>query len=314
MDLDEIGREQLQIASKFVEYSSDPPPTAQWKEKIAKMLESADFHIDVRNERGDTALMEAAYRGNQEAVEYLLDLKANINLQGTSFGNTALGWAAINGHSSVLKTLSERKANPDITNKLGLPPAMEAAVGKKYKCVRDLVVHFGERMALDSPLYFSLWKSDRFTRRAITDGLRYVHKRGEDERMGILSSILASRRHPNVAIGVLESSKLYDRSVLKKIFTHLPPITWPEEKIERQLVLCATTPKSVCKGGDGSEDETETTLITTADPEEQMVTTGREREFSEEEGKCHGDVDVDTEISIAEEDITTRPSKRARRT
>lgn len=66
----------------------------------------------------------------------------------TSKGDTALHWAAMNGHLEVVKYLLSRGASSDRPNKLG---------GKEaQKAVRMRLI---DRVPLDTPLICAAWKS-----------------------------------------------------------------------------------------------------------------------------------------------------------
>src|SRR5436190_8672151 len=54
-----------------------------------------------------TALSYAAEKGNEAAVQLLLERKADVNAKDFD-GSTALHWAALNGHEFAVRLLLER--------------------------------------------------------------------------------------------------------------------------------------------------------------------------------------------------------------
>jgi uncharacterized protein len=61
-----------------------------------------------------------------------------LNAQNES-GNTALHWAAINGHTAILKILLEAGADPSILNKAGHDVVYEAELNDKLEAVELLL-------------------------------------------------------------------------------------------------------------------------------------------------------------------------------
>ena len=80
-----------------------------------------------RSPEGDSCLHVAAIRGDDEAIECLLDLGADVNDVG-DLGNTALHYARRAGHSSTARLLLARGADPGLRNEL-LEPAMPGEYG-----------------------------------------------------------------------------------------------------------------------------------------------------------------------------------------
>jgi ankyrin repeat protein len=76
---------------------------------------------------GETALMQAARRGNLEAVRALLASKADPNAQDARGGQTALMWAVSQGQSAVVDELLRGGAKVDADAKSGFTALMFAA-------------------------------------------------------------------------------------------------------------------------------------------------------------------------------------------
>ena len=70
---------------------------------------------------GETPLMLAARSGQSEAVAALLNAGANINVREQWNGQSALMWAAVEGHGAVVETLLERGADSVSYTHLTLP-------------------------------------------------------------------------------------------------------------------------------------------------------------------------------------------------
>jgi hypothetical protein len=72
-------------------------------------------HPDARNDRGTTALMKAADRGQVEAVVWLLEQGADPNLQ-NDWKSTALHFAAEFGHARVAAELARHGVDTSLTD------------------------------------------------------------------------------------------------------------------------------------------------------------------------------------------------------
>lgn len=77
----------------------------------ASVDELNESGVDELNESGDPPLNMAAFYGNTEAVERLLDHKAFVNFQHKKHKWTALHYAASQGRNATAKLLIDRGAN-----------------------------------------------------------------------------------------------------------------------------------------------------------------------------------------------------------
>ncbi|GES61464.1 NACHT and Ankyrin domain protein [Aspergillus terreus] len=98
--------------------------------KALRMIEKGDDVNDQDNSMGITPLHCAAYRGNEEMVELLLDNKADINAT-CKDGSTAMHLATEQGHRKIMKLLLTRRANSRTANRHGVT-ALQLAVGTAY--------------------------------------------------------------------------------------------------------------------------------------------------------------------------------------
>ena len=107
---------------------------------IAGLFLDAHAGTEIRNERGWTELMLAAFYGHNETVELLLKHGANI-FAVDSGGNTALHWAAFAGHVSCAKLLLENHADVDARSSFGWTPLLQATTRQHLAMVMLLINH-----------------------------------------------------------------------------------------------------------------------------------------------------------------------------
>lgn len=98
-------------------------------------------------EQRDKKLRKAAKRGDAAEITRLLDAGADINGAGGFWGNTALGWAADQGHIHCVRLLLDRGAKIDATNSLGWSPLVNAIVSNHGDIV-DLLLQKGTSITL----------------------------------------------------------------------------------------------------------------------------------------------------------------------
>lgn len=78
---------------------------AQGHHEIVTLLLETGVDINLRNYRGQTALMQACQHGHWEVVQTLVLFKANIHRADYLNGGTALHLAALNGHTRCIRLL-----------------------------------------------------------------------------------------------------------------------------------------------------------------------------------------------------------------
>ncbi|XP_021818874.1 probable E3 ubiquitin-protein ligase XBOS32 [Prunus avium] len=78
---------------------------AQGHHEIVSLLLESGVDINLRNYRGQTALMQACQHGHWEVVQTLVLSKATIHRADYLNGGTALHFAALNGHSRCIRLL-----------------------------------------------------------------------------------------------------------------------------------------------------------------------------------------------------------------
>ncbi|XP_064617275.1 ankyrin repeat domain-containing protein 7-like [Liolophura sinensis] len=97
---------------------------------------SAD--VNVQDERGQTALLQAVSRDDMDLLRLLIEKKADINVQDQN-EDTPLHVAASRGNVAVVHILVEQDANVNVQNKDGRTPFYVAALCGSVDVVRILV-------------------------------------------------------------------------------------------------------------------------------------------------------------------------------
>lgn len=106
-----------------------------------QLLHLAGVNVNSRGASGPPLFL-AAGEGKLNAVRYLLDEGADVNLRG-EHGNTALTEATFYGHVSVIKELVMRGADVNVISTNGTP--LDIAVGRNNVAVIDLLKHYGAK-------------------------------------------------------------------------------------------------------------------------------------------------------------------------
>ena len=87
------------------------------------LINARDVNLELRARNGDTALMLAAFKANQAAVEALLEKGAQVNQPGW----TALHYAAASGNNDIVQLLLDHFAYIDAESPNKTTPIMMAA-------------------------------------------------------------------------------------------------------------------------------------------------------------------------------------------
>jgi|SRR5690625_3319287 len=101
------------------------------RDETSELAEAYDrgFPIDVRDAKGNTALMYAAYHGNLDTLEMLIARGADINIRNERDQSPVAG-AIFKGEEEVVRLLTQAGADLDA----GTPSARQTAelFGKQY--------------------------------------------------------------------------------------------------------------------------------------------------------------------------------------
>ena len=112
--------------------------TAGNNEAVEFLLQLETVNIDHTNEEGKTALMLASERGNEDIVHSLLSAGANVNIQ-DSEGWTAVMIASEHNHISIIHMLLQANANPHLKTSDGSNAVMIASGYGNYEVVELLI-------------------------------------------------------------------------------------------------------------------------------------------------------------------------------
>ncbi|GBP60525.1 Ankyrin repeat and MYND domain-containing protein 2 [Eumeta japonica] len=94
---------------------------------FSNLLSQYKGSVDFFDENGMTTLQHAAYKGNKDMVQLLLDLGADVNSGKHEYNYTALHFGALSGNSEVCRLLLEAGAKPTVVNSVGRTAAQMAA-------------------------------------------------------------------------------------------------------------------------------------------------------------------------------------------
>ena len=108
--------------------------TAGNNEAVEFLLQLETVNIDHTNEEGRTALMLACERGHEDIVHSLLSAGANVNIQDNK-GWTALMIASEHNHISIIHMLLQANANPHLKKLNGSNALMIASFHGNYEIV-----------------------------------------------------------------------------------------------------------------------------------------------------------------------------------
>lgn len=114
---------------------------AQGHHEIVTLLLESGVDINLRNYRGQTALMQACQYGHWEVVQILILFRANIQRADGINGGTALHFAALNGHSRCIRLLlaDHIPSNPHFWNLLNENSKKEASSSEFDVRCRELL-------------------------------------------------------------------------------------------------------------------------------------------------------------------------------
>ncbi|KAL0842349.1 hypothetical protein ABMA28_014471 [Loxostege sticticalis] len=119
----ETKNEDTPTAEKTIFDAIAQGDLAEFKNILAQHKGGVDFF----DENGMTALQHAAYKGNKDMVQLLLDRGADVNSGKHEYNYTALHFGALSGSSDVCKLLLDAGAKPTATNSVGRSAAQMAA-------------------------------------------------------------------------------------------------------------------------------------------------------------------------------------------
>jgi len=117
-------------------------------EKAKQIAKSDQLTINKTNNKGQTALMLAAIRTQEDVVRSILEAGAAPNMMDIN-GSTALIEAAYKGQPSLVELLLKYEAEIDLSNKNGWTPLF-FAIKQNYYPVAKLLLRYGANVNLRS--------------------------------------------------------------------------------------------------------------------------------------------------------------------
>lgn len=169
---------------------------------VALFIE-AQKNTEIRDNRGWTPLMAAAFNGRSEIVSLLIQHDADVNALDLG-SNSVLHWAAFGGHVACTRLLIEHHAKINAKNNFGWTPLMQA-VARNHPDIAMLLINSGAN--LDSAAddgYTALHKAAASGYREI---VRLLIEQGADQtlktRDGDTAKNLATKNRQEEVIGLL---------------------------------------------------------------------------------------------------------------
>lgn len=104
---------------------------------------SAGLPANLRDGKGQSLLMLAAYHGHADTVDTLLRRGAQPDLRNDR-GQTPLGGAAFKGHDEVVRVLLAGGADPKADQGFGITPVMYATMFGRFSTAR-IIREYGRR-------------------------------------------------------------------------------------------------------------------------------------------------------------------------
>lgn len=106
-------------------------------EDLKTLIKSDPNCINLINESGNSTLILACYKGNNEVAEYLIRNVKDINF--ISGMGTALMAATVKNNANLVKLLLENNANPNLTDANGTTALIYATIFKSYEIAELLI-------------------------------------------------------------------------------------------------------------------------------------------------------------------------------
>ena len=106
-------------------------------DNIIREFAASHYDLNVRDEKGYTALILAAYHGHGNTVDLLIKNKADPCAKDNN-GNTALMGALFKGELSIARKLASADCDPDLRNNAGQTAAMYAALFGRLEILQQL--------------------------------------------------------------------------------------------------------------------------------------------------------------------------------
>ncbi len=126
---------------------------------VSYLIEQGES-VNASNTQGETALLKAAWNGDEQMVRNLLDLGAEI-LRASDDGRTPLFSATVSGNFAVVRLLLEQGAPSNVKTATGKTPLMISAASNYPDITRLLLLYGGDPDVIDyngrNALFYALW-------------------------------------------------------------------------------------------------------------------------------------------------------------
>lgn len=137
------------------------------------LLHAPGINIETKAHNGDTALMIAAYKANNAAVQALLAKGAQVNRPGW----TALHYAAAAGDPAIVAALLDKYAYIDAVSPNGTTPLMMAARGGHILTVKLLLDKGADAMLKNEQGLTVIDFANQFGHKDIAEGVAFRLKK-----------------------------------------------------------------------------------------------------------------------------------------
>ncbi len=130
--------------------------------EIINYLIDNKVDVNLKNEKGQTALHIVSKKGDLECIKYLIDNNADVNAKDKN-GQNALHISAMEGHLDCIKYLIENKADVNAKDNYGQTPLHKSVWVIHLESIKHLIVNNADVNAKDdqgqTPLHISAWES-----------------------------------------------------------------------------------------------------------------------------------------------------------
>eukprot|EP00795_Rhopilema_esculentum_P003723 gene3723-14998_t len=103
--------------------------------EVTRLSSQWNIKIDYFDKNGMTALMHAAYKGDNESLDVLITHGADVNRKSSDHGYTPLMFATLAGSTECVQLLLDAGADPSIENKIGKTATQLGAFVGRHDCV-----------------------------------------------------------------------------------------------------------------------------------------------------------------------------------
>lgn len=108
------------------------------------LLQQLNIEVDIKDELGQTPTLYAAKQGHTTVLAQLARWGARIEIKDEKYCRSALSWATLNGHTSVVKWILSRKADIDINSfDYQHSTALHLAFERHHHSIVDLLIEQG---------------------------------------------------------------------------------------------------------------------------------------------------------------------------